>query len=400
MSETSPPSAAELAAAYRAGDTDAFAAIYDEHSSVVFSFFLANGRTREEAADATNEVFGGAADRLDRGETPDDFGSWLLGLAARHAGVEPEPPDEVVPAPPALRPRVLDRVEREVAATMSIGTQLDPEWVRLGAFGLVTVIVGLIGFLVSSRFEPLDPLPTVPTTSGPVAEATTTTTFDGVSTTVPDDEPSSSTTAAPAPASLQVAPETIDFGDDGTVNEFEVANSGGSPGTFRVEASTEAIALSTGEAEVAAGETVAVQLALDREEIEEGDIEATITVTWEGGSTEISVTGSHEANPIIHNPQASPSSVEVAGDDSCSNTMTTVSARVRDTSPLESVVVRWSPDGGAQRETEMASVGNDMFRAEIGPFTTAQTAQVRIVAFDERGNAGGASATVSVVACP
>lgn len=109
--------------------------------------------------------------------------------------------------------------------------------------------------------------------------------------------------------------------------------------------------------------------------------------------------GTHEDLPIIHNPQASPASIEVSGD-GCSNDQTTISARVRDTSPLESVLVRWSPDGGAQRETAMESVGNDMFEAVIGPFTTAQTAEARIVAFDDRGNAGGASATVTVVACP
>jgi hypothetical protein len=48
----------------------------------------------------------------------------------------------------------------------------------------------------------------------------------------------------------------------------------------------------------------------------------------------------------------------------------------------------------------MESVGNDMFEAVIGPFTTVQTAEARIVAFDDRGNAGGASASVTVNACP
>jgi hypothetical protein len=64
------------------------------------------------------------------------------------------------------------------------------------------------------------------------------------------------------------------------------------------------------------------------------------------------------------------------------------------------VVVQWSPDGGAQRETEMAPAGEDMFEAVIGPFTVVTTTDVRIVAFDERGNAGGATTQVAVVECP
>jgi hypothetical protein len=114
----------------------------------------------------------------------------------------------------------------------------------------------------------------------------------------------------------------------------------------------------------------------------------------------IPVVGSHEDNPIIHNPQASPPSVQVSGAAECSNTQTTISARIRDSSPLESVVVRWSPNGGTATETPMNSVGNDMFEGVVGPFTTVHTAEVRIVAFDERGNAGGATTSVAVVACP
>lgn len=406
MSDTPPRNDTEFAAAYRAGDTDAFAEIYDRNSATVFSYFLEQGQSREEAADNTNDVFVDAAARLDAGESPADSGEWLLGLAGEATGTTPTPPESVVAAPPALRARVLDRVERDVAAALSSGPldvgSLDPEWVRWGIFAIVTLVVTLLGFAVSARFEPLDPLPTVPVedTPGVVTSTTTTTTLGSSSSTTGESQGSTSTTVASAPAALQVSTETLDFGGDGTVNEFEITNSGGQPGAFRLAVSTEAIALSTGEGEVPGGETVTIQMSLDREEIEEGDIEETVTVSWEGGESEISITGSHEANPILHNPQASPASVEVSGDDACRNTQTTVSVRVRDASPLESVVVRWSPDGGAQRETEMSSVGNEMFEASIGPFTTVQTAEVRIVAFDDRGNAGGASAIVSVVACP
>jgi hypothetical protein len=48
----------------------------------------------------------------------------------------------------------------------------------------------------------------------------------------------------------------------------------------------------------------------------------------------------------------------------------------------------------------MIPVGNDIYEGVIGPFTIAQSAAVKVVAIDERGNAGGASITVGVIACP
>jgi len=410
MTDTPPLSDSDLVAAYRGGDTDAFAEIYDRNADVVFSYFLGRGDSREDAADAANDVFVAAAGRLDARERPADLRAWLLGIAAEGSSAEATPPDELVPAPPALRPRVLNKVERDVAAAFSMRS-LDPEWVRLGIFAVVTLVIGLIGLAVAAQFDPLDPQSTLPvaespqqpgeTTTTTLASATTTS-VDGSTGSTPDDGSSTTTatTVPSSPADFEVSTETIDFGADATVNQFQIANSGGSPGTWQVAVSSEAISLSSGEGELGAGETATVEMSLDREGIEEGDLAETITVSWGGGEVELAVVGSHEDLPVIHNPQASPASVEVSGDEECTNDRTTISARVRDTSPLESVVVRWSPDGGAQQETAMESVGNDMFEAVIGPFTTVQTAEARIVAFDDRGNAGGASASVAVTACP
>ena len=403
MSDSPPLSDPDLVAAYRAGDTDAFAEIYDRNADVVFSYFLERGQSRDIAADSANDVFLAAAERLDARESPADLQAWLLGLAAEGTSEDATLPGEMIPAPPALRPRVLGKVERDVAAAFSM-RPVDPDWVRLGVFAVVTVVLGLIGLAVAAQFEPLDPLPTVPVAESPDPRGETTTTATttpgSASTTSAQDPSGSTSTSAPAtPAALEVSTVMIDFGADATVNQFEIANSGGSPGTWQVAATSEAIAFSAGEGELGAGETATIDMSLDRESIEEGDLAETVTVSWEGGQVEIEVVGSHEDLPIIHNPQASPASIEVSGE-GCANDQTTISARVRDTSPLESVVVRWSPDGGAQRETAMESVGNDMYEAVIGPFTTVQTAEARIVAFDDRGNAGGASASVAVVACP
>lgn len=281
---------------------------------------------------------------------------------------------------------------------------LTEERMRIVMFVVVTVVVGLIGFAVSARFEPLDP-PSNGAPSGAITATTTTTTTTTVpsSATTTDDESTTSTTVSSdttLPGSLSVSAESVDLGAEGIGGEFEIINDGGGPAGWSLESSTDAISLSSAEGETAGGESTAIDLSLNRDEIEEGELAETVTLTWEGGQIEIAVVATHEDNPIIHNPQASPSSVEVSGDEECTNTQTTVSARIRDTSPLESVVVRWSPDGGGEQETEMTAVGNDMFEAVIGPFTVERSATARIVAFDERGNAGGANTTVNVVACP
>jgi hypothetical protein len=402
MSDTERTTDIELVAAYRAGDTDAFAEIYDRNSAEVFSFFLAQGRSRSEAADLANDTFLEAASRLDLNDSPENLHPWLFGIAAGVVGEHSTgEPDEVVAAPPALRPRVLDKVEREVESAFA-ARPLDPEWARIGLFAVVTVIVGLIGLAISAQFDPLQPQPTLPGTAPPVASATTTSLVPRPSTTTNagGGSSTSSTAAAAEPAAIQASTDNINFGGDATVNEFELTNSGGETGQWEVTSSSEAIAVSPASGDLAGGETVTIELQLDRENIPEGDLEESLTVTLSGGSQEIAVVGTHEDNPVIHNPQASPASIQVAGDPECTNTETTVTSRIRDTSPLESVVVQWSPDGGAQRETAMTPFGEDMFEAVVGPFTVVTTADVRIVAFDERGNAGGATTQVAVVECP
>jgi hypothetical protein len=330
--------------------------------------------------------------------------SWLLRIAAILSGkavasVEAPSRDELVAAPPALRPRVLDKVDRDVVSTLSMGN-LDPEMKKIALFVVVTVIVGLIGLAVSAQFEPLQQAPVTPEAQPPVASSTTTTANPRSSTSTAAEQGSTSSTAEPQPAAIAVSTANVDFGGDGTGGEFELTNTGGQTGQWEITSSSDAVVLSAGSGELEAGASVTIELLLDRERIQEGDLEELLTVTVPGGQLEIAVTGSHEDIPVIHNPQATPPSVQVSGASECTNTQTRISARVRDTSAVESVVARWSPDGGSERETAMEAVGEDMFEVVVGPFTVVGTTEVRIVAFDERGNAGGASAQVAVAECP
>jgi len=283
-----------------------------------------------------------------------------------------------------------------VAATSEPHQLSDP--VMYVVFGVMTLALGLIGMAVSARFTPMG-APGSPPAAAPLVATSTTTTTIGSDTTSP--EPSTVTTPAPsaAAAAITVSTGTVDFGDDATVGELEIANTGGQVGEFTVTSSSESVILAVGGGELGPRESTSFSLNLDRETIPEGDIAETVTVSWAGGAHEVAVVGTHLDNPILHNPQASPASVQVDEGSACSPTRTTISVRIRDSSPFVAVV-RWSPDGGGVREVEMSDIGGDMFSAEIGPFTAAQSTSVRIVATDELGNAGGATVGVIVNPCP
>lgn len=394
----------DLIRAFLTGDGDAFAEIYDRYSDRLFTAFLAAGEDRTGAAERTRDTFLEAAERLRQSEHPDDLGIWLAGLGgvgSVSAGGLAE--GEVMAAPLAVRARVLTKVDAMVAVPDTPVTKMreldiPPEWMKIGLFAAVTLVVALIGFAVAAQFEPLQLPPTTagsdPSPTPTIAPTSTTTTIGVTSTTVVTG--TTSTTGSSVPGSIEVSTDTIDFGGDGTAGEFELTNPGGAATDWTLASSSGALAVSAGSGEIPGGESVTIEISLNRDEVGEGEISETLTVSWPDGQIQIAVVGIHEDNPVIHNPQASPGSVEVEG---CDVTRTTVSARVRDTSPLESVVVRWSPNGSEQRESEMEAVGNDIFEAAIGPFTATGTAEVRIVAFDELGNAGGATIPITVTGC-
>lgn len=305
----------------------------------------------------------------------------------------------LVPAPAALRDRVLDGIEEPVVDTTPIAAK--PEWAKWAVLGVVALVLGLIGTAISASFEPLtvagttQPLPG-PSTTANAGPTTPPTTLEGATTSTSG----ATTTTEPAtPTAIEVSTTTLDFGDDGTSSEFEISNTGGTPGDWVLAATSDALSVSLGSGTLAPGESTAIQVSLNRGQLSaEGELAESLTVNWEGGEILVEAVGTHVDNPIIHNPRVSPAQIHM-NDPGCTVTQTTVSARIRDTSQLASVVVRWSPDGSGSTETPMNPVGNDMFEAVIGPFAQPQTAEVRIVAFDEHDNAGGADIPLEVISC-
>lgn len=64
----------------------------------------------------------------------------------------------------------------------------------------------------------------------------------------------------------------------------------------------------------------------------------------------------------------------------------TVSATVTDASGVASVVARLS--GSASGDVSMGPVGGNVYRANLGPFSTAGQLNIYVVARDNRGNVG------------
>lgn len=265
--------------------------------------------------------------------------------------------------------------------------------VQIAIFGVVALVLGLLGLVVSAQFEPLEPPLTIPigspssTVSG-VSSTTTTSGFEAP-TTIPG---AGVTTTPPTAANLVLDQTQIDFGDSDSVRSVRLDNDGGQPATWDATSTTQTMLISPSSGTLGPGESITIDLSLDRSAAPEGDLSESVDIVWQAGSIGLGVVGSNNVNPVLHNPQVSPSALKVDG---CSPTQATVSVRVRDASPLSSVVVRW-----AGQETQMIDVGSEMWEGVIGPFGSAEQQTVRVVAFDEHGNAGGAAVTVDVTACP
>lgn len=76
---------AELAVAAQAGDRDAFAAIYDRYADRIHDFCCSLLRDRDEAADATQDSFLLASQRIGQLRQPESLRAWLYAIARREA---------------------------------------------------------------------------------------------------------------------------------------------------------------------------------------------------------------------------------------------------------------------------------------------------------------------------
>jgi len=121
------PADADLVAAARGGDKDAFASLVDRHRPMVWGVVQRLVRNEAVAADAVQDATIGALVGLDRLRSPERFGAWYAGiavntarrwlrapivspLAGEHADGAPGPADQAAAAD------IADRVREAVAA--------------------------------------------------------------------------------------------------------------------------------------------------------------------------------------------------------------------------------------------------------------------------------------------
>ena len=275
------------------------------------------------------------------------------------------------------------------------------DWWKLAAVGVVALAVAWIGSGLASNFEPLDIPDDEPIASRPVTstEVTDTTTPDVVQV-APGPTSTTSLTVAVGPALLEFSLEAIDFGEVGEDEEVQLTNTSGTNASWAISTGHPGVSVLPGDGEIAAGETIVLAIGLDRSQIGEGEFNLTISVRWDDGKANLDLVAVQDDNPIIHNPVASPASLVANAGGSCDPITTVISARVRDSSELESGVVRWNLSGGTVTQTAMTTTGDDIYRATIGPFASAGSASAKILATDELGNAGGLMMTIPVAVCP
>lgn len=265
---------------------------------------------------------------------------------------------------------------------------------------MAAVVLSLIGFGVASRYQPSGDAFAPVTTGDETTSTSATPSTTAVSALpVPAERTTTTTVAEAEPAAIALSESVLDFGQGENSLDLQVEHVQGGSASWELVSETTGLSADPPSGQIASGEVVSVTVVLDRSQLGEGEFEGTLTLNWAGGQETVDVLAVSEDNPVIHNPQASPSTVQVGSGSGCSPTRTTVSARVRDTSEVDQVIARWSPDGSATRETAMNPVGNDIYEGTIGPYEATGSDSVKVVAFDVRGNAGGASVAVAVVDC-
>ncbi|MFZ0212472.1 MAG: sigma-70 family RNA polymerase sigma factor [Candidatus Acidiferrales bacterium] len=78
------PALISVIARAREGDADAWAEIYREHAPAIFRFCRRAMPSREDAEDATSEVFIKVRGKLDQYDASRPFNAWLYRVAANH----------------------------------------------------------------------------------------------------------------------------------------------------------------------------------------------------------------------------------------------------------------------------------------------------------------------------
>jgi RNA polymerase sigma factor (sigma-70 family) len=323
-----------------------------------------------------------------------------------------------LPAPPALRGRVLGRLQVAGADGAGpprqgpgpTGPGVPPAAAgrpararsrrRVVAVAAAVVLAASVGVALGWERDPAvsgpggavagagtsGPAASLPGGSGATVPTASSTSTSGSTTTA-----TTATTVPAAPGSLAVSPAAVDLGPTRGSVTVTLRNGGDEALSWTAAASAPWLRVAPAGGRLAGGGRVRVAVTADRAGLPEGTADGAVQLAWDGPARRVAVAVDVEHPPRIGQPSASPGRIGVTG---CTPDTALVRATVRDESPLASVVL----EGGGARVpmTQRAGVWN----AELGPVEEPGTVAWRVVAADVRGNSAEASGPpVTVVAC-
>ena len=148
------------------------------------------------------------------------------------------------------------------------------------------------------------------------------------------------------------------------------------------------------------GSSTSVKIIFERNNLIEGDYIGTLTVTGDGETYDVDLTGSVETAPNIEFFYANPSAVVAIGN-GCSTNLVTIYADVLDDSEVSKVEIEWSKDGSNTQVTQLEFIDGTwigyLYDLEIG---TVPVANFLLRAVDIRGNESSATTEITVRPCP
>ena len=224
----------------------------------------------------------------------------------------------------------------------------------------------------------------VPTTDSTVAAPTVT-----VGTTA--------TTPPAPPGHIVLIANPIIFDLSQVTAMAQLRNDGGQSAGWSATAGLAGFSVSPSNGSIAPGETVAVQISVNRAVLPEGTPRTDVVVTSPGGGGSVSVEARVERAPTIGPLNRTPPVVR--NSNSCGPTLVNLSITASDESGIASVEVVWSSDGSFATRTALTPNGSGAYLAVIGSFSKIGTNNFTAHVLDTRGNAATASASVVVIAC-
>jgi RNA polymerase sigma factor (sigma-70 family) len=241
--------------------------------------------------------------------------------------------------------------------------------------------------------EPTAPVP--PPVSGPSEEPTlevSGTPTEEVSPEVTDSptQPTPSEpddpTPTPDPGRLVAAPRALDLGGSGA-RTVTLRNTGGSPLDFTVSPDDGWLSVRPSSGTLKPGASREITVSADRAGLAEGSTAGSVSVRWDGRTTQVAVSASRNVGPVIG--ALSPLQADC-------DAPVTLTVPISDESGIASATVAWSgPSTGSKALTLRGSV----YFASIGTVAPG-TLQLTVTATDTLGNVARRSGSFVVNPCP